>query len=350
MARIDEADPRWIVAGRDDGKNVGAWHWEEKDMLQWTKKRLGEIYTAVEAHVGDGEKVVLSKLASATGDVALHQRKGRKFFTCEIDLKINWTAELKEGDAVRTASGTISLPEVSNSDKNWASQVVVDEADRALRSRFEFLVKVYGVSAAKKGIEQLFADLKEMSTFLRPIGLRTPADNDNVATFSEASVAEAAASAAPAPEMKRPAAAPSAPAVRVDAIARQAPGVQTRTVQLEDVFMCSPVRCPCLRWLLLCVYQRAAAQADLYAALLDPPRIAAYTQAPAKVERAVGGTFELLGGSITGVFVELVRAFLCVCMCYVSVSLMLRGGNRRRRQRLWSGGACVTGQRGTSRW
>ena len=50
-----------------------------------------------------------------------------------------------------------------------------------------------------------------------------------------------------------------------------------------------------------------AVQVDLYSALLEPSRIAAYTQSMARVERQVNGTLEMLNGSITGSFVELVR-------------------------------------------
>ena len=28
MAQWDARDARWIVADREDGKNVGSWHWE----------------------------------------------------------------------------------------------------------------------------------------------------------------------------------------------------------------------------------------------------------------------------------------------------------------------------------
>ena len=27
MAKVGEGDPRWIVSDRDDGQNVGQWHW-----------------------------------------------------------------------------------------------------------------------------------------------------------------------------------------------------------------------------------------------------------------------------------------------------------------------------------
>ena len=41
-AEIGKGDKRWIVENRQDGKNVGSWHWEERDMLVWTKQRLRE--------------------------------------------------------------------------------------------------------------------------------------------------------------------------------------------------------------------------------------------------------------------------------------------------------------------
>ena len=43
MAKVGEGDARWIVADRADGTNVNAWHWEERDVLPWAKRRLQEL-------------------------------------------------------------------------------------------------------------------------------------------------------------------------------------------------------------------------------------------------------------------------------------------------------------------
>ena len=43
MAKVGEGDARWIVADRADGANVNAWHWEERDVLPWAKRRLQEL-------------------------------------------------------------------------------------------------------------------------------------------------------------------------------------------------------------------------------------------------------------------------------------------------------------------
>ena len=43
MAKLGAGDPRWIVEDRKDGINVNNWHWTEKDVLPWAKKRLTEL-------------------------------------------------------------------------------------------------------------------------------------------------------------------------------------------------------------------------------------------------------------------------------------------------------------------
>ena len=43
MAKVGEGDARWIVAERADGTNVNAWHWQERDVLPWAKRRLQEL-------------------------------------------------------------------------------------------------------------------------------------------------------------------------------------------------------------------------------------------------------------------------------------------------------------------
>ena len=43
MAKVGEGDPRWLVSDRTDGRNVNGWHWEEKNALAWSKKRIHEL-------------------------------------------------------------------------------------------------------------------------------------------------------------------------------------------------------------------------------------------------------------------------------------------------------------------
>ena len=43
MAKVGEADDRWIVEERADGANVGGWHWQEKDAFGWSRERFNDL-------------------------------------------------------------------------------------------------------------------------------------------------------------------------------------------------------------------------------------------------------------------------------------------------------------------
>ena len=54
MAKIDEADARWIVKERDDGRNVNNWHWSETSYTEWAREKLGARFEGVA--IGDGTR------------------------------------------------------------------------------------------------------------------------------------------------------------------------------------------------------------------------------------------------------------------------------------------------------
>lgn len=56
-----------MVQNREDGKNVGGWHWEEKNMFAWAKQQLEELLTAIPAAEAGGLRV--AKLKTVTGEV-----------------------------------------------------------------------------------------------------------------------------------------------------------------------------------------------------------------------------------------------------------------------------------------
>jgi len=40
------SDPQWIVSNREDGQNVGAWHWVEHDVLPFLQEHAIELLSA----------------------------------------------------------------------------------------------------------------------------------------------------------------------------------------------------------------------------------------------------------------------------------------------------------------
>jgi len=163
MAKFEESDPRWIVADRADGKNVNAWHWEEKSMTSWMKQRLTDLMNKVLAHEDAESKIFLTKLESLDGDCTLQNRKGKKFFLYDVHIKSCWRLELRDGDSVKKASGTIKLIECMQDDDDWDSEVSVSDADSGIRPRAELLARVYAVRATKDALRKVTEELKEMS-------------------------------------------------------------------------------------------------------------------------------------------------------------------------------------------
>lgn len=50
MAQWDQRDPRWLVSELGStGSNVNGWHWEEKNKMAWSKRRLHELTEGIEA-------------------------------------------------------------------------------------------------------------------------------------------------------------------------------------------------------------------------------------------------------------------------------------------------------------
>ena len=64
----DERDPRWVVQNRDDGKNVGGWHWEERNVMAWSRQQLEELLTAIPAAEAAGG-LRIRRLTTCTGEV-----------------------------------------------------------------------------------------------------------------------------------------------------------------------------------------------------------------------------------------------------------------------------------------
>lgn len=72
MAIWEDRDPRWLVQERDDGANVGKWHWEEKNRLEWTRRTMGEKLTGLSVDAAPlHAEVSISAVKSITGEVRL---------------------------------------------------------------------------------------------------------------------------------------------------------------------------------------------------------------------------------------------------------------------------------------
>eukprot|EP00758_Cryptobia_borreli_P005898 Tbor_TRINITY_DN5010_c5_g8::TRINITY_DN5010_c5_g8_i1::g.14113::m.14113 len=126
MAKLGESDARWIVADRHDGKNVNAWHWEERDLSKVTHDNIKEqLKNKIIIAAADDGKVTNMKVVEVSeidGDVTLAQRKGKIMCYFEIKLTIKWLATVKKDGSSEGGSeevtGKFILPEVDHDSFN----------------------------------------------------------------------------------------------------------------------------------------------------------------------------------------------------------------------------------------
>jgi len=259
MAKIGEGDDRWIVKEREDGTNVHGWHWQEKDALQWSRERLSELCTLT---VLDGEGCLFLRctgVTQCTGEAYVNKRKGKIIPGYELDVKVGYEGEVREGSDAGSAlvagvKGSVHFPYVAdeNADEDPEAKVLnAAEAPADMRAK---------EAMRTKGLPKLHAALREFVKEMAAGGPGGDAPAD----------AEAAASA-PVAEKKEKTAREAF---------RSAPLSKTsHTITLTERFYCRPQ--------------------DVMDALTDPRRVAHFTQSPAKVQPGTG-PFEMFGGNIHG--------------------------------------------------
>jgi len=95
MAKIGQADQRWIVSRRSDGKNVDNWHWTEKDIFPQFKKELEKKFKSL-VIPSTKAKLKINKADTVEGIMNICNRRGKTRFIFDVQLKLGWEGELKE--------------------------------------------------------------------------------------------------------------------------------------------------------------------------------------------------------------------------------------------------------------
>ena len=132
MAKVGEGDARWIVQERADGTNVHGWHWQEKDVLKWSKARLTELLGDCTIQNGE-DQVFISTTAvdSVTGEALINNRKKKLIPSYELAVKGQWKGEIKDGSGTSlvSASGAFQLPYISDENADEDPELTVSLAD-----------------------------------------------------------------------------------------------------------------------------------------------------------------------------------------------------------------------------
>ncbi|XP_046337299.2 activator of 90 kDa heat shock protein ATPase homolog 1-like [Haliotis rufescens] len=270
MAKWGEGDPRWIVEERPDATNVNNWHWVEKNATSWSIDKLKELLTGLVVENKKGSCEV-KELTKVEGEATANNRKGKLIFFYEFEVKGKWSGCLK--DSKKSYKGTFDIPNLS--EENEAHEIDVNvscDSTSDDATEVKEIMRIVGTKVIQEKMAEYINRLREEYGQ----GIILPTKD---------------CAKAPAPKVvnKENKAKEEMNKVVTDCSERMdGLGVRIHTKKLvtREEFKC-----------------RAA---DLYRALTDKGMVEAFTGGPATLEPAKGERFSMMGGHVTGEFVDLV--------------------------------------------
>lgn len=274
MAKLGEGDERWIVKEREDGRNVNAWHWEERDQTEWAKKRLREMLTGLAPLDDSTGFVKVTSVDSITGEVSLQSRKQRRFALYELDITLKWEGQFYDaaGAAEVEAKGTLRIEDLSETTLDGLPVEVTCESTAGRRQELKEIMRTGGAKLVTAKCLEFVKDLKALVA----AGLASDS--------AESGGAEGGLPAGQPAEV--PKAAPIARANSSYVTSGADHGSATAKLEVDYTFALNPQ--------------------FVYESLLDQNRMRAATAADAKIEPVVGGAIVLFNGSVEGSIVKLV--------------------------------------------
>ncbi|XP_034963897.1 activator of 90 kDa heat shock protein ATPase homolog 1 isoform X1 [Zootoca vivipara] len=267
MAKWGEGDPRWIVEQRADATNVNNWHWTERDASNWSSEKLKSLLLGIRAENAEGTCEV-TEVSKLDGEASINNRKGKLIFFYEWNIKLAWTGTSNTGVKYK---GYVEIPNLS--DENDVDEIEIsvslakDEPDTNLLA----LMKHEGVNQISSALGIYISTLKTEFTQ----GMILPTVNGEQSELPPHPVRKAEEQKTTEP-------------VAGNALKSKSIGVKIPTckISLKDVFLTSPD--------------------ELYRVFITQEMVQAFTHSPAFLEADKGGKFQLLDGSVTGEFTELV--------------------------------------------
>lgn len=266
MAKWGEGDPRWIVEERADATNVNNWHWTERNVTSWSEERLKALLEEVRVEGSEGVCYV-TDVSKLEGEACINNRKGKLFYFYEWVIRANWTGTSKTGVKYR---GTVDVANLS--DENDADDLDISVALCADHPPTPLvqLMKTKGIPEVRRALDQYMKQLKSefsqgmiLPTANGPKSGPAPAQN-KPQVQSKTLISSAPSSGAPCSVGK----------------------TSTTNIQLKETFMTTPD--------------------ELYVTFTSQDFVQIFTRSPAQVDAQRGGQFQLLDGSVSGEFVQLV--------------------------------------------
>jgi len=259
MAKLGEGDERWIVKEREDGQNVNAWHWSEKNLTPWSKEQLNELLVGIVAMEEGSSKgwCKITSLDKMSGEVTVQSRKQKKFPLYELELTLKWEGQLWDdaGKVVAEAKGKIKIPDLSEETFDDLEMTVDCEDMTNAKAPLKEAMRTTGCKRVREACMTFVKTLWE--------SVNSGADKGLVAK-------------------KKP---PVDQRVNSTYVVSGNDSTKTKQLKIKYSFVPHPKM--------------------LYETLLDTDRIRGATASDASMSKEVGGKFTMFGGSVEGENVKL---------------------------------------------
>ncbi|NWS42991.1 AHSA1 ATPase, partial [Probosciger aterrimus] len=294
MAKWGEGDPRKKNEQRADATNVNNWHKKkrrrdppgrtptERDASNWSTKKKKTLLLPVRVE-SEEKKNEVTEVSKLDGEASINNRKGKLIFFYEWAIKLAWTGTKKNGVKYK---GYVEIPNLS--DENDIDEVEIlkkiakDEPDTTLKT----LMKQEGAKKIRDAMKTYISTLK--TEFTQGMILPTVNGEKKKTTPQVAPKAEDR-------KKKKTMQTSSTATSQSKSIGVKIP---TCKISLKDTFLTSPE--------------------ELYRVFITQEMVQAFTHAQATLEADKGGKFQLLDGSVTGEFVDLVSTNYICCVLHTA--------------------------------
>jgi len=276
MAKPGEGDERWIVKERRDGKNVGNWHWTERNVLPIARDKFLELCHNLEIPNTFADVKILC-LDLISGDLNICNRKGKTFFIFDFSLKFKWDAFMKKNDdTVIHGNGTIEIDVEMDGDKkfriimeneNKSSSIFKEILDRDAKPMLYKVIQdvLDYLTEEKNRMQEEINILKQQQVTVPETGNQNEQQQEQVST-------------------------PPPPQGRIQNFNSQITVSNTETLSTTTIRQV--------------VEFESANPQEIYETLTDPRRISAFTGAFCNLQTVPGSEFVLLDGAVTGTIKE----------------------------------------------
>ncbi|XP_044025525.1 activator of 90 kDa heat shock protein ATPase homolog 1-like isoform X2 [Siniperca chuatsi] len=270
MAKWGEGDPRWIVEERADATNVNNWHWTERDVSGWSSERLRQLLLGVRVEGPEGV-CQLTDVSKLDGEASINNRKGRLIFFYEWQLRASWLGTSSSGVKYR---GTVEVFNLSDENDMDDLDISVSLCKDQPNTPLLDLMKKSGIKEVRRVLGDYVHQLKS--------------------EFSQGMILPAAdGPKLPQPQTKKN-------------------QVQTNKTQISSASRCSSSPTPCAAGVRIstCSFNLKetfqTSPDELYRTFINQEFVQVFTRSAAVVDGCRGGRFQMLDGSISGEFTQLV--------------------------------------------